>query len=702
MTKTQKSRGGFLRLFLWFFLIFAGMKAKLFAIGLLLFALAACSHKTQGPEPVEGPSPTLSAIDSLMWHQPDSALTCLIPYFDTCCRDALNASPDTTRRNHCVSTTAYNRHYAHLLLSELLYKNDYAQTNRTELLQAVAYFDSLVGTQGADTRSTDTFDVSLQGRPRRDARRASAKNAAQTNIFLDARAHYINGVGYYENDSVIQACAEYLKTLEIMESHFEEKELIGHKARFMAYTYNRLGDMFSEQFMMESAITCYENALIYCRIEPTSPTGISNLLTRLGLQYDKLGNKEKMRDYYEQALVALPSSDNLRYRDLAASKALCDYQLGFGIDHSINVLRQTLVDADDEDERKTRFLTIGAIFAEERMYDSAMYYLEPLFDNEEDLTLKIPTAECLRIIYDSIKDKEKLDRCLQFLALQKKPESQNKTLISQLEELFKTYMAQMQKKESEEAHEKSIRKTIKIVVPIAVVVILSIIVLAKLRSKKLLKKQQEESSRVLGETEQQHKRELKLRQAETEKMLEDKEKQHQQEMETERQTHRMEQAAMSGRLKRSNQEVRELKGQIKHFDDLAVKTETAASFDEEPICRLIMERVNKGQFLSQMDCSVYKDYALDKDQLYALRKAADRHFNQFTTRISKAHPELTRGDLDYCCLYLLGLTDADIAALMQRAYNTVNERNSKLRRIFGSENTISITLEAIANESTPI
>ena len=39
---------------------------------------------------------------------------------------------------------------------------------------------------------------------------------------------------------------------------------------------------------------------------------------------------------------------------------------------------------------------------------------------------------------------------------------------------------------------------------------------------------------------------------------------------------------------------------------------------------------------------------------------------------------------------------------MQRAYTTINERNSKLRRVLGSENAISITLQAIANESISI
>jgi tetratricopeptide (TPR) repeat protein len=120
--------------------------------------------------------------------------------------------------------------------------------------------------------------------------------------FLAARAHYINGVGFYERGDVVNSCAEYLKTLEVMEEHFEEQELVGHKARFLAYTYNRLGDLFSEQFMMESAITCYENALVYCKIEPTSPTGVSNILYRIGKQYDKKKEEEKNMCSYDIAL----------------------------------------------------------------------------------------------------------------------------------------------------------------------------------------------------------------------------------------------------------------------------------------------------------------------------------------------------------------------------------------------------------------
>ncbi len=171
-------------------------------------------------------------------------------------------------------------------------------------------------------------------------------------------------------------------------------------------------------------------------------------------------------------------------------------------------------------------------------------------------------------------------------------------------------------------------------------------------------------------------------------------------LEEERQSHRIEQAALSGRLKRSNETLRELQDQMRQQGETTTKPETqAASFAEEPICQLIMQRVNEGQFKSQMDCTVYKDYALGKEQVTALREAADRHFNQFTSRLAKAYPDLTRGDLDYCCLYLLGLSDADIAALMQKAYPTISQRARKMKGIFGSEEPVSVVLRGFANES---
>ena len=612
------------------------------SIGLsFLCIMAACNSKKQVPEPVEGPTKELSAVDSLMWHQPDSALASILPCFDTC-RDA----------KFCVSTaTAYNRHYANLLLSELLYKNDYAQVNRAELLQAVAYFDSLV-VDGADTRG-----VSLQARPRRDAWRASAQNIA----FLDARAHYINGVGYYENDSVVQACAEYLKTLEIMESHFEEKELVGHKAQLMAFTYTRLTNLFSDLYLHEQAIYFSKMSLLYYHKHEALIWHIARMLEETASHYEMMGIYDSAFFYYYKGLTSLSDTNDLTYRDISSHLAYLSYKDGKSAEHSLNQLHYLLVHAESSNEFLTRCAIIGEIFFHEKQFDSAVVYLDKVFQNTNNENLKKQDAKLLVEIFKAQGRMSEVLEYAEFITHFATVDEDLGTIKSQLAELYKDFVQNRQDLLHQQEKEKNMKWTaIAVGVLLFVLFMLAFIIIT-------------------------------MKRRNTKRMADQNKK------------HHIEQAAISSRLKRSNQEIRELKDQIRQQQNMAApKSEQAATFADEPICRLIMERVNKGQFLSQMDCSVYKDYALDKDQLYALRKAADRHFNQFTTRISKAHPELTRGDLDYCCLYLLGLTDADIAALMQRAYNTVNERNSKLRRIFGSENTISITLEAIASESTPI
>ena len=585
------------------------------AVVLGIALITACRPKSELGKPFDRPCHELEMIDSLMWKQPDSAFAMLMKY---------------TASSKADSLDEFDGHYCQLLISELLYKNYYEQSNREELLKAVDYFDSIC---------------------------CRGELNASAIVFLDARAHYINGVGYYETDSVVEACAEYLKALETMDSHFKETELKGAKAIFMFLTYNRLLSLFSSLFMLDPAISCGSQALVYCQKEPSLRKEIPNTYFHIGKQYDMKGEKDVASSYYGQAIKFLDTS-TLIYRDAVSMKALCDYQMGLGAEQSLNTIKQTLSSAEGEEEKISRFVAIGAIFMEEGTYDSALHYFEPVYKYETTTRVKIGIAENLRVVYDSTGNQEKSDDCIRFLVEHKKPEGEDNVMVSKLGEKYAIYLDQKHEKQSEESRKKTIITTAIIVIPAVLLMILTIILLVERRSRKLLNHQKEA-------------------------------------METEKQAHRMVQAAMAGRLKRKNQEVRDLKGQIRQ-EGLTSGNSTASSFVEEPVCHLIMKRVTEGEFKSKVDYINYKDAALNKQQLLELRLAADHHFNQFTVRLKKAFPKLTNSDLDYCCLYLLGLTDADVAALMQRAYNTVIERNGKIRKILGSENPLTITLTDLA------
>ncbi len=595
---------------------------------------------TQGPQ-AQGPQThELSQIDTLMWHQPDSALAVMIEFA---------GSPEAESLNE------FEGHYCQVLIAELLFKNDYVQSNREEVLKAVRYFDSIVGMDVADARG-----ASLQ----RDA-------------FLAARAHYMNGVGFYERNSVVAACGEYLKALEIVETHFPGIETRhgtslqpNHLPRFMALTYGRLGDLFSKQYMQEPAIICYKKALIFNSIEPTSPNGTAKTWSLLTKQYYKINQLDSAKYCLDESLRLLYDTNNMIYRDLISLSAVVYFDENRGGEEPVNDLKRMAVQSPTEDEKLTRYNTIANIYYLTNQYDSALVYFTQVFENKGDAAMKRSAARFLRDIYQSRGDTLMATQYAVYQVENAVSQAESNAQVSQLNELFQQHLQWEQERAEAERQQAARLRRNRMIVVVSVLVVEAAL-LAWLLIRRKMKQQRDAAS---------------------------------QQMEAVQEAHRLEKASMSGRLKRSNQELRELKDQMRQqAGNGAPKQEAqAVSFNDEPICRLIMERVNEGQFKAQMDCKLYQDYALGKEQVMALREAADRHFGQFTSRLAKAYPNLTKGDLDYCCLYLLGLSDADISALMQRAYATVSERSRKIKTIFGTEEPLSVALVSFANGSASI
>ncbi len=382
---------------------------NLFAV---LTIMVACSQPTEVevPEPVEGPTQELTTIDTLMWQQPDSALAVMMEFA---------ASPEAD------SLDAFNGHYCQLLISELLYKNYYGQSNRAKLLQAVSYFDSLC-----------CRDV---------ARRVSTTNPMIT--FLSARAHYIDGAGYYERDSVVAACSEYLKALEIMETHFPDVEMRhgaslqpNHIPRFLCLTYSRLAELFSGEFMQEPAIACFKKAIVFNSMEPSTPDNHSILLSYLGKQYDKLKQHDSAKYCYSEAVRFLPDTNYPIYNDLVSQMALHNYDMGKGIETSISDLKRMASQATSDQEKLVRFLTIGAIYCTDKQYDSALVYLIPVFENKEDTYRQKLAAPYIREIYQSLGDTVRAAQYAAYIAENTVPEGESNAQVSTLNELFQNHL----------------------------------------------------------------------------------------------------------------------------------------------------------------------------------------------------------------------------------------------------------------------
>ncbi len=387
-----------------------------FLVGLAMLVACTQPTKVEVPEFVEGPTKELATIDSLMWHHPDSALAVMMEFA---------ASPEAD------SMDVFEGHYCQVLIAELLFKNYYGQSNRADLLKAVHYFDSIVGMDGADAHG------------KADARGASL----QRDAFLAARAHYINGAGYYERDSVVAACSEYLKALEIMETYFPNLETChgaslqpNHIPRFLCLTYSRLAELFSGQFMQEPAIACFKKAIAFNSMEPSTPDNHSILLSYLGKQYDKLKQHDSAKYCYSEAVRFLPDTNYPIYNDLVSQMALHNYDMGKGIETSISDLKRMASQATSDQEKLVRFLTIGAIYCADKQYDSALVYLIPVFENKEDTYRQKLAAPYIREIYQSLGDTVRAAQYAAYIAENTVPEGESNAQVSTLNELFQNHL----------------------------------------------------------------------------------------------------------------------------------------------------------------------------------------------------------------------------------------------------------------------
>ena len=563
-------------------------------IGAILFLVLAACHRPV--ETCHGASLTseLVAIDSLMQSRPDSALV------------QLQASPKEDP-------------YYQLLLSEALYKNYFDQFNRPELLKAMAYYDSL------------------------------------DSPFLSARCHYMNGVGYYEIDSVVQACEQYLNALEIMEEHFTEKDLVGYKAKFMALLNTHLCGLFSDQYLHEQAIYFGKQSLIYYDEYDAEPWHLSWILDEIGAHYDMLDKIDSAGYYYHKALEVLADTNNLNYRITSGHLAFLAYKKTGDETQAFTQLYRLLDLSESDREFYSGCLSIGEIYYEEKKYDSAWKYLTMVFDESPSTDSRKQAAEWLVEICQ-VKKRDESSYFANFLVPFANENENKSTLKSLLSKQYNDYLHLRQEKQYQKTtYDRLKRIGIAIGGLLVITMAFAFRYFANKRKKKRLEKQIME----------------------------------------ERQAHEAKQKAMAGRLRESNEAVKkERENKTKVSTPLPIHINTEMKYEEESICRHILEVCNdeKNPIKSNIPFSAYSDIALTKVQKAELKEAANRHFGQLFEKLRNLYPNLREKDFLYFDLCLLGLDNPQIAVMMQLSYRTVWEREKRLKGFFNTDDSISVVL----------
>ena len=125
-------------------------------------------------------------------------------------------------------------------------------------------------------------------------------------------------------------------------------------------------------------------------------------------------------------------------------------------------------------------------------------------------------------------------------------------------------------------------------------------------------------------------------------------------------------------------------------NQVKVEDKAFASFDEawqhfndSPICVKIRKSV-KGKDIMIKSVAQYPQIKLSEKDLIDLVFAANSSFGDFSLRLLNAYPDLTSGDIRHCALALLGMNDAEIAALEGISYSGTNRRTKKIVGVFGT------------------
>ena len=503
-----------------------------------------------------------------------------------------------------------NAHYQALLTSEALYKTDNPQYYRNELQAAMQFFDSLA----AHYPTNDDLAV------------------------LSARSHYMNGVGFYENDSLVEACKEYLHTLEIMENHFDVETLRGYRAKFMGLTYNRLVDLFSNQFMMEPAIYCGKKALFYCKIAPTSKYGLANSLYQVGNLYD-MYITDSASYYYKQAMEALPDSNNLVYRNIITSKALLAYNSGCDADSLLVELKQITKHIDNIDEIYTRFVTIGYIYYKEKVYDSAVIYLEKAFENNITIAAKQQSAEYLYNLNLQNGDSIKAYKYANFLAENATRQYDNMPEISALNTVFQDYLIQKQIKDKNDN-----KTTLYIYFIVVVIIVLIIGLITKLKANK----KTQLSKQKIKELEQD--------------------------------------------IKKNKNRVVQLKKELGiKYNSSALRREALLN---EPVCKQICSE------LVDLNISARDNYYqfhidLPDNTMAELHKAVLKHSEKFDDILLGKCSKLKQNDLQLCYLLLLGLDEKQVGIVKKRSYSAITKQINKIEILLKTDKSLSEYLSKV-------
>lgn len=543
----------------------------------------------------------------------------------------MDAIVDTLEESTLRSRSELQYAEYQILLAELLYKNYLQITNDEQVFQAFHYFDSII--------------------PGRHFRRVNSNFA-----FMKARAYYMKALmEELITEQHVLAFEDYLKSLWIMDGLMGKRQVFVMEEQnieyehFTALIYDRLAWLLYTYDVWDTSLECLEKSNACFRREDNL-LGVASNLELMGNVMLAQGDKVKSLVYYKKSdsiHERLNTDDIYQHFSSLIHRALDLYNVGEKrasydlLHHALEMTKSGWL------TRQVRF-SLGYFYFENQQFDSALFNYERSYPLLPRQTIKsyCRIIKASNILGDSVKSAY-YGELLSELYLNQVAQSGDRTKMVMLYEQYKA--------DSKDNRQKDVFYFILLVV----VILISIILV---------------NSIVINKRKRRHKMEIEAH-------------------ETIKATLEDEIITTKNDSKRKEEKIRSLETKLE-------KAVSNPDFQKLPFDKRmevlyempISKRIRKVLETNVKAGSSYPELVLSENQLTMLVNAVDTVFPKFSVQIIERFPRMKRSDVIYCCMYILGVTEVQAAALTGKTYQAVWIRSMKLHEIFDNKSNLQLVL----------
>lgn len=457
--------------------------------------------------------------------------------------------------------------------------------------------------------------------------------------FETARAHYYKAVGETEKDDIVAACADYLKAADIMEDAFPEittkttdckmETDINARTKFIALIYYRLGEMFYSENNGKFAIDFYKHALKYSSlIEDTILS--ANLFRNIGHSFYMYGFSDSALVYYKNALETNGLID-------CVENMIAKIYYDKGLNDTAYYIMRNLLRNDrlNMSSVNSYELGIGNMFYADNIYDSALYHLNKCFASDNRF-VRLSAAKMLSAIHDSLGNHDKKTYFSDFYSKNIEKELDRTSKSKLLLDSYNKYS-------NEKYLNRQQHRNMMYAVSVSVLLFVVFIIWLGFH----IKRNKKHTTEISGKNKIISRYENKIAELE-----------------------RRHEAMVNSAKAYSGNDT----------------SECLSEFENQNICITIKKRMEDKR-ISTKNISSCKGIALSDCEKTALRNAAKKCIPGLTETLSSVYG--IKGDnIVVCCLCLLDITTAEIAALTKITYQGANKRINSIKKALKTEGDV--------------